>query len=246
MSRREKSASGDTRQDHREDEQGHAPAASDEQPPEPPLVAIDPHVPFRHPILPHVSRAATRVILSVVALAAATAATRGAATVARPVTRSGPITVGYLYADQCPAAGIAKRVDRWHMYTCNCTSYVAWALVANGQRIDWFEPGAMDARNWPNVARRAGLRIARTPALGDVAVWPTLDRPFGHVAYVAAISANGRFVVGEYNLPSPAGLTRFVFDLRTSEVTSGLVFIVVPRTKSNLEWEPHSSRMRRP
>ena len=140
--------------------------------------------------------------------------------------------MGYPYAAQCPAAGIAKRVDRWNMFMCNCTSYVAWALQANGQRIDWFVHGAMDARNWPNVARRAGLRLVHSPAVGDVAVWPELGKPWGHVAYVTAVAGEGRFVVGEYNFPSPKGSTQFAFDLRTTFVTRGVVFIAVPRTTS--------------
>ena len=98
--------------------------------------------------------------------------------------RGGLIVYGYSYASRCPGAGIGKVVDRWGMYACNCTSYVAWALQANDQRIDWFVPGAMDAWNWPNVARRAGLVVDGDPAVGAVAVWPQLARPFGHVAYV--------------------------------------------------------------
>jgi surface antigen len=168
----------------------------------------------------------------VVALLAASAVGRSTAPASGRVARSGPITVGYPYAARCPAAGVAKRVDRWDMFMCNCTSYVAWALQANGQRIDWFVRGAMDARNWPNVARRAGFRIVHLPKVGDVAVWPALGKPFGHVAYVTAVAENGRFVVGEYNLPSPRGLTRFAFDLRTTAVTRGVVFIAVPRTTS--------------
>ena len=169
--------------------------------------------------------------LSVLAFFAGATAGGEAAPAARALTRGAPITVGYPYAADCPEAGIAKRVDHWHMFTCNCTSYVAWALEANGQRIDWFVPGAMDAWNWPNVARTAGFRIGRRPAVGDVAVWRALDKPFGHVAYVTSVSANGRFVVGEYNYPSLEGLTRFVFDLRTSVATPGVVFIAVPRAE---------------
>jgi surface antigen len=178
-----------------------------------------------------VSASTARVLaVSVSALFAASGWSHSIAATSREIARGGPITVGYSYAAQCPAAGVAKRVDRWDMFMCNCTSYVAWALQANGQRIDWFVRGAMDARNWPNVARRAGLRIVHTPAVGDVAVWPALGKPFGHVAYVTAVAGNGRFVVGEYNFPSPGGLTRFVFDLRTTVVTRGVAFIAVPRT----------------
>src|SRR5438132_14097931 len=67
-----------------------------------------------------------------------------------------PIVHGYPYAHRCPGDGLADVVDRWGMYACNCTSYVAWALSANHQRIDWFIRGSMDAWNWPNVARIGG------------------------------------------------------------------------------------------
>ena len=179
------------------------------------------------------SAATARVLtVSVLALLAASGWSHSVAATSHEVAGGGPVTVGYPYAFECPAAGIAKRVDRWDMFMCNCTSYVAWALQANRQRIDWFVRGAMDARNWPNVARRAGLRIVPTPAVGEVAVWPAIGKPFGHVAYVTAVAGNGRFVVGEYNFPSSGGLTRFVFDLRTTVVTRGVTFIAVPRIAS--------------
>jgi surface antigen len=138
------------------------------------------------------------------------------------------VIVGYPYAARCPGAGIADVVDRWHMYACNCTSYVAWALSANGQRTDWFVPGSMDAWNWPNVARLAHLVVDKQPAVGAVAVWPGLARPFGHVAYVIGVS--GRlFDVAEYNLPVFGRTSTFVFDTRTGVSTAGAVFIHVPR-----------------
>lgn len=149
-----------------------------------------------------------------------------AATGARAAAR--PITVGYPYTDRCPAAGVADVVDRWHMYACNCTSYVAWALVANGQRTDWFVAGAMDAWNWPNVARLAHLRVDRLPAVGSVAAWPKLAKPFGHVAYVTGVERDGRIDVAEYNLPE-FGRQTFAFDTRTDVSTAGAVFIHVPR-----------------
>lgn len=140
---------------------------------------------------------------------------------------SGPVALGYPYASRCPGAGLADVVDRWHMYACNCTSYVAWALTANHQRIDWFVPGAMNAWNWPNVARRAGLRVDHNPAVGAVAVWPKLAHPFGHVAYVTGLDA-GRIDVAEYNLPV-FGRQTFIFDERVDVSTAGVVFIHVPR-----------------
>jgi surface antigen len=145
---------------------------------------------------------------------------------ARAGTR--PIITGYPYTARCPGAGVADVVDRWHMYECNCTSYVAWALAANGQRTDWFVPGAMDAWNWPNVARLAGLRVDHAPGVGTVAAWPKLARPFGHVAYVTGVEASGRIDVAEYNLPVFAQQT-FSFDVRDDVSTAGAVFIHVPR-----------------
>lgn len=141
---------------------------------------------------------------------------------------SGPVVLGYPYTSRCPGAGLADVVDRWHMYACNCTSYVAWALTANRQRIDWFVPGAMNAWNWPNVARRAGLRVDGIPTVGAVAVWPKLARPFGHIAYITGLEKGKRIDVAEYNLPV-FGQPTFVFDERNEVSAAGVVFIHVPR-----------------
>ena len=149
---------------------------------------------------------------------------------AAPAGRGVPIVYGYPYADRCPGAGIADVVDRFGMYACNCTSYVAWALRANGRRTDWFVRGAMDAWNWPNVARLAGLRVDATPAVGAVAVWPRVARPYGHVAYVTAVPARGTIAVAEYNLPGPDGRRTFAFDTRALVPVVGALFIHVPRS----------------
>jgi surface antigen len=138
------------------------------------------------------------------------------------------VVYGYAYAKRCPEAGREERVDRWGMYMCNCTSYVAWALEANHQRTGWFIPGSMDAWNWPNVARRSGLRVGRQPRVGDVAVWPTLARPFGHVAYVTRVEPDGRFDVSEYNFPFRNESDRFRFDTRAHVSARGATFIDVP------------------
>ncbi|HZU19755.1 MAG TPA: CHAP domain-containing protein [Gaiellaceae bacterium] len=143
--------------------------------------------------------------------------------------RGGPVVHGYPYAPRCPGAGIRDVVDRWGMYACNCTSYVAWALEANGQRTDWFIPGAMNAWNWPHVARLAGLRVDRSPTVGSVAVWPRLAPPFGHVAYVTAVDSSGFVAVAEYNLPGPTGKQTYAFDTRRFVPVAGALFIHVPR-----------------
>ena len=114
-----------------------------------------------------------------------------AAVVAAPTATAKVIVSGYPLAGRCPAAGVRDDVDPWMMNSCNCTSYVAWALEANDQRTDWFVPGSMDAWNWPNVARRAGLPVGTAPRVGAVAVWSKLSKPFGHVAYVTAVHRDG-------------------------------------------------------
>jgi surface antigen len=143
---------------------------------------------------------------------------------------AGVIAYGYPYASKCPGAGLGEQVDRWKMYTCNCTSYVAWALAANGQRTDWFIPGSMDARNWLHVAHLRGIAVGKLPRVGAVAVWPELSE-FGHVAYVTGLERGGGFDVGEYNLPALGAEDSFVFDVRHDVSRVGVTFIYVPKRR---------------
>lgn len=142
---------------------------------------------------------------------------------------AGVIAYGYPYSSHCPGAGIAERVDRWKMYACNCTSYVAWALSVNGQRTDWFIAGAMDAANWPHVARLRHIAVGALPRVGAVAVWPKSSK-FGHVAYVTHVDSDGGFDVAEYNLPTAEEET-FTFDVRMEVSRVGATFVYVPRTR---------------
>lgn len=146
-----------------------------------------------------------------------------------PGRPASPVTNGYPYARACPAAGPKNVPDRWLMYECNCTSYAAWALAANGQRTDWFEPGEMDALNWPAVARAHGIPTGSRPRAGAVAVWPRLAPPFGHVAYVTGVARSGTFAVAEYNLTARDGASTYVFDRRFGLRPAGTTFIYVPR-----------------
>ncbi len=147
---------------------------------------------------------------------------------AHPAEIRSPVVNGYPLARSCPEAGVEDAVDRWDMNACNCTSFVAWALWANGQRVRWFIAGAMDARNWPHVARLSTFRVVRVPRVGSVAVWPKVAPPFGHVAYVTGLERDGSFDVAEYNLPG-AGVGPFAFDIRRHVRRAGAVFIYVPR-----------------
>jgi surface antigen len=136
-----------------------------------------------------------------------------------------PHTSGYPYARACPAGGVRDVVDRWKMDMCNCTSYAAWALAANGYRVDWFVPGSMDAWNWPNVAHLRGIRTGVVPRVGAIAVWPEWGK-FGHVAFVTAVAGDGTFSVAEYNRP---GGVRFGFDRRAGLSPDDVTFVYVPR-----------------
>lgn len=169
-----------------------------------------------------VSRLPVAALVLLVALAG-TADARSAAGRARVVH-------GYPYARHCPEDGVEEVVDRWGMYACNCTSYAAWALHANQQRTDWFIRGSMDAWNWPNVARLRGLKVGSTPRPGDIAVWPKVARPFGHVAYVTRVHGDGTFDVAEYNLPGDRS-HRFRFDRRTAVSARGATFVHVPERR---------------
>ena len=166
--------------------------------------------------------AAIALLCAGVALAAPAGVRAGASSPAR-------IVYGYPYADRCPGDGLADVVDRWGMYACNCTSYVAWALSANHQRVDWFIRGSMDAWNWPNVARLSHLVIDRTPVPGAVAVWPQIGRPFGHVAYVTGVGPGRTIDVAEYNYPGPNGTKTWGFETRSFVRPDGALFIHVPR-----------------
>lgn len=170
----------------------------------------------------------TVVLLALVLGVALAAVTRAGAPAQAAGGKRAPIVYGYRFAARCPGAGLAEVVDPWGMYECNCTSFVAWALTVNHQRTDWFIRGSMDAWNWPNVARLAGLRVDHVPSVGAVAVWPKLARPFGHVAYVSGVGPRSTIDVAEYNLPGPDGFESFGFDTRSLVPDGGAVFIHVP------------------
>ena len=163
---------------------------------------------------------------------AATLAFGLGATSANSPRRADVVVRGYPYASKCPKAGYKDVVDRWGMDMCNCTSYVAWALHANGQRTDWFIGGAMDAWNWPHVARLKRIPVGARPRLGSVAVWPKIARPFGHVAYVTGVEEDGAIDVAEYNLPLGEGGRPYLFDIRQDIRPIGAVFIYPPARSS--------------
>lgn len=168
------------------------------------------------------------LVLAALALGTALAPAHRTASAHAAAGKPAPVVYGYRFGSRCPGAGLAEIVDPWGMYECNCTSFVAWALTVNHQRTDWFIRGSMDAWNWPNVARIAGLRVDRLPSVGAVAVWPRIAKPFGHVAYVSGVGPGNTIDVAEYNFPGPNGFESFGFDTRSFVPDAGAVFIHVP------------------
>jgi surface antigen len=100
--------------------------------------------------------------------------------------------------------------DEWAFCKRNCTSFVAFRLNrVNGigfhNRYRSTTNNASDkwshAMSWADRARRLGYAVDRTPRVGDVAHWnKSASMPYGHVAWVASVSSDGRYVtLEEYN-----------------------------------------------
>jgi surface antigen len=66
----------------------------------------------------------------------------------------------------------------------NCVSYAAYRLRANGASQQWSPIG--NGSDWDENARRVGVRVDTSPAVGSIAQW---DGNNGHVAYVEAVTS---------------------------------------------------------
>lgn len=95
----------------------------------------------------------------------------------------------------------------------SCVDFVAWRLKQAG-----VAPANLgqygNANQWDDMARKAGIRIDSTPAVGAVAHWDTKETSeakygkgsgtkgsgdYGHVAYVTSVGADGFVTIDEYN-----------------------------------------------
>ncbi len=106
------------------------------------------------------------------------------------------------YSWSCPT-GSTYYADPWGFYKCQCTSYVAWKQNEVYGRA-WYRgsgpEGTGHAYNWPNLAPRNHRSVGSNPVVGSIAVWPQAPlMPYGHVAIVEKVHANGTFDVSEYN-----------------------------------------------
>ncbi len=91
--------------------------------------------------------------------------------------------------------------DAWNFLTRECTSYAAWKWnVVYGRDFINTRPGEGHAYNWPNLARDQGYQVVSKPQVSAIISWqrgPTM--PYGHVAIVEAVNADGTINVSEYN-----------------------------------------------
>ena len=79
----------------------------------------------------------------------------------------------------------------------NCTDFAAWATGLSWSSFR-FPPDRGHAADWNDYAGNAGLQVARAPAVGDIAGWEA-PAPYGHVAIVVAVNANGAVTTVDYN-----------------------------------------------
>lgn len=113
---------------------------------------------------------------------------------------SEPRTNDYPYSG-CPAVGTSP--DRWGFTRGQCTSFAAWRAE---QRLGQDMRGLGAAHNWNNRARDRGISTGTTPIVGSIAVMEIKPgAPWGHVAYVSKVNADGSFVIEEKNWDSACG-----------------------------------------
>ena len=115
-------------------------------------------------------------------------------------------TQGRIIGDNYPYKnGSTSGVDRWNFYIRQCVSFAAWRIrkVKNVKFDNYFRGVHWgNANNWDDAARAAGVKVSRTPKVGDIAHWEAYQRnalEYGHVAYVAKVHGNGDITVEEYN-----------------------------------------------
>jgi surface antigen len=147
------------------------------------------------------------IVLTILAVGSGGARTAGALGV-RPAVSAGEYGYPYPDAPDCNEQTGANCVeDRWGFVQGQCHSWVAYRLnelnaaELHGTFDDDFRQAAGDRwdnpPNWPTAARRAGIAVSHTPALGSVAWW---SADGGHVAYVEAVNADGSIRISEMNV----------------------------------------------
>ncbi len=115
---------------------------------------------------------------------------------------------------------VVARVDAW--------AYANYLLRGRHGplRVDW------NARMWTYDAERAGMTTGSRPRMGAVIVFQPgaygALAPFGHVAVVNSVAADGSFTISEMHAPAVARVTSRWFGARTARAMAsdpGVSFI---------------------
>jgi surface antigen len=141
----------------------------------------------------------------------------------RAGTRAAAAFYGYPYPHP-PACtdGGACVADKWAFYRGQCTSWAAYRLNERG-RVG-FTNGYGGRGRWGNAlhwgpqARKLGIAVNRTPAVGAVA-WYSATRPApdGHVAYVEKVLSRTSIVMSEMNYDADNGFWVHVITRATGD-----------------------------
>lgn len=105
------------------------------------------------------------------------------------------------YGPYWASKGKYEGLDEWAFYWGECVSYAAFAVRTYSPHKDfvnnWRGVHFGNAKEWDEAARKLGIRVDRTPAVG--AVVQHSRNAYGHVAYIVAVHADGTFDINEYN-----------------------------------------------
>lgn len=85
--------------------------------------------------------------------------------------------------------------DNWGMYNRECVSYTAWKVFQTYGHMPYWG-GRGNANQWPSSAQSDGIPTGYTPKVGSVAI--SMAGPYGHAAWVEAVSGN-KIYVSQYN-----------------------------------------------
>ncbi|MDT7544731.1 MAG: hypothetical protein QOE99_841 [Actinomycetota bacterium] len=108
--------------------------------------------------------------------------------------------------------------DRWGFTQRQCVSFVAWREAQAGHPVSNVTQHWGSALNWDNAARAGGYWISSRPRVGAIAQWNAGERsswwangsptangyvqagPYGHVAWVRSVYADGSALIEQYNM----------------------------------------------
>jgi len=84
--------------------------------------------------------------------------------------------------------------DKWNMHNRECVSYTAYKVE---QQYGYSTKYWGDAKQWPIMAKKAGIAIGYTPRDKSVAIYPYSKT--GHAMWVEKAYKDGSIRISEYN-----------------------------------------------